>query len=105
MNIPVSWLLILKGMLCGQQVTILKEEICNTNVLSYDFVRRLQYQHDLNEANIEISHSQVSSTENSLFLAANAKIQLTKHAYTYDWSVAHLDMTYYSEFLGTKEIT
>lgn len=89
MNIPVSWLLILKGMFCEQQVTTLKDESCKINVLSNDFVRGLHYQHDLPEANIEISHSQISSTENSRFLVANAKIQISKQAYTSNWSVVH----------------
>lgn len=44
-------------MFCRQQVTVLKDVGCNTNVLLNYFVRRLHYQLDLCEANIEISHS------------------------------------------------
>jgi len=39
-KIPVSDLITFKGILAGKEVTILKDDGCNINIISSDFVKR-----------------------------------------------------------------
>lgn len=67
------------------------------------FFRRLQYQVDLCEANIEMSHLQISSTENARFTVLNATIQTDKHTYTSHWAVDHARYSVFLWMLGHIE--
>lgn len=87
-DIPIEELITMYGVLQGQQVTILKEDGCNTNVISRSFVK--QYRHLLNvkKACFVISHSSKSITETATNVVIDASIQIGEHVYSSNWVIS-----------------
>lgn len=96
-RIPVADLFILRGMIIGKEVTVLKDDGCNTNVLSYEFVKRFSSQLQIHKANVDISHSRIDSSETSPIIVVNATVQIGEYFFKSNWAVAH---TRYDVLLG-----
>lgn len=56
-EVPIQDLNTLFGMMAGQQVTVLKDDGCNTNVVSPSFVNRNLHFLKMKESSAEINHS------------------------------------------------
>ena len=96
--VPVERLIVLKGMIAGKEVRVLKDDGCNTNVLSSSFVRRFSHLLDVRECEIIVAHSKKKSQEVSNKVVVNAAIQIGSHAYSSNWAVVD---TRYDVLLGT----
>lgn len=86
--LPVSKLLVMSGRMIGQSVSVLKDDGCNTNVLSTHFVNKHAHQLQIQKASFQILHSKRNTTEQASQLVVNATVHLGGHKYTSNWAVA-----------------
>lgn len=76
------------GTIVGQQVTVLKDDGCNTNVISKSFVKRYCHLLQVRRTSFSIFHSNKQSTEEATHVILDAEIQLGNHVYRSNWIVA-----------------
>lgn len=62
-EIPIEELITMYGMIEGQQVSVLKDDGCNTNVISSSFVKRYLHLLNLKKASFVINHSSKDITD------------------------------------------
>lgn len=77
------------GSVEGQQVTVLKDDGCNTNVIAKSFVDRHRDLVQTHKAVFTISHSNKRSIEKASEIVLNTEIQIGDHKYKSDWVVAN----------------
>lgn len=77
----------LKGVLDETQREILKDDRCNTNVLSKDFVNKRRHILKVQQRKSIISHSDIISTENSSEIVLETNVEIGKHVYRSNWVV------------------
>ncbi len=87
--IPMDVLMVLNGKLEGRRVKVLKDDGCNTNVVSKEFFKRNRKYFNVKKCNVEVSHSQKGSVENSSQAIIGATLQIGKHSYKSNWLVAN----------------
>lgn len=68
---------------------VLKDDGCNTNVLSSEFVRLNRGLLDVRPANVTIAHSDRDATEKAHEMVFGTTIQIGNHRYTSNWAVAN----------------
>lgn len=85
-------------MINGRQCTILKDDGCNTNIISTDFARRNKKYLNIIEHELEIEHSNENNTEKSPEIVVNATIQIGRHTYCSNWVISNCR---YDVILGT----
>lgn len=88
-DLPIDELFVLPGMMAGKQVTVLKDDGCNTNILSTDFVRRNRHLLQTAKRNTVIKHSDKETTQRSNIVVLNATLNIDSHLYTSNWVVAN----------------
>ena len=86
--IPVEDLIVFRGKMNGSAVQILKDDCCNTNILSRHFVERHPELFDVENTAMCISHSKRGSTEEALQVALNATLTMGDHSYVSNWAIA-----------------
>ena len=64
-SVPLKDLIVLEGSLEGKRVQVLKDDGCNTNVVSHDFFERNQGHFKWDVCDVEVRHSKADSVENS----------------------------------------
>ena len=87
-NVPIDDLILLNGSLGGIRVKVLKDDGCNTNVVSQEFFRRNRKNFNWKGCNVEVSHSHKGSVENSSQVILGATLTIGKHSYKSNWLVA-----------------
>lgn len=75
--------------MAGSQATILKDDGCNTNVLSIDFFKRHRHLLNIQPTLTTICHSSKTSTESSNEMIIEAEIEVGSHKYRSNWAVAN----------------
>lgn len=75
-------------MIKGQQVRILKDDGCNTNIVSTEFFEKNRYMFDVADANITISHSEKNTVETATKIIKAATVYVAGVAYTSNWAIA-----------------
>lgn len=90
MAVPVSDLMTMRGMLHGREVTILKEDGSNSNVISKDIIKKYVYQLDTRDAEVNISHLKKDTGAKETSVVVGATIQIGDHWYTSHWVVSNL---------------
>lgn len=73
----------------GCEVTILKDDGCNTNVLSREFVRRHFHLMKIHKTNLIGQHSNKALSEQATEAVVNAELEMGDHIYRSNWVVAH----------------
>lgn len=86
--LPVERLIVLTGEMEGRSVAVLKDDDCNTNVVSKEFVNHNPHLFDLRECNISVTHSKKDSTEHAHQLILNGTLCIGSHYYVSNWAVA-----------------
>lgn len=81
--------MVLYGMINGRQCKILKDDGCNTNIISTDFVKRDGKLFKIIETNISIEHSQENSSELTNGVVVAAIVQIVKHQYRSNWAIVN----------------
>lgn len=87
--IPMDDLIVLEGFLDGKRVRVLKDDGCNTNVVSREFFNKNRKNFKWKNCNVEVSHSQKGSVENSSKSIIGATLRIGKHLYKSNWLVAN----------------
>lgn len=81
-TVPVRKLILLDGIMAEQLVVVLKDDGCNTNVLSAEFVERNRDHLDIHQKRSVISHSDKNRTETSEEIVLNTIVELGLHKCT-----------------------
>ena len=87
--IPVEDLIVLDGLLEGKKVSVLKDDGCNTNVVSRDFFEKNRGLFKWKECDVEVRHSKSGSVENSSEVILGGTLIIGKHSYKSNWLVAN----------------
>ena len=85
--IPVDDLFVLKGKLNGLDVQVLKDDGCNTNLVSKKFVEKNRNCFNIKKKKIPIHHSKKGSDEMACEYIANGTLMIGSHTYTSNWVV------------------
>lgn len=78
----------MKGLLAGRQVNILKDDGCNTNVISKSFVNQHRHLLKIKPASIIINHSDKNATEKAQEMVMDTEIRIGPRIYKSNWIVA-----------------
>lgn len=87
-GIPIAELLVLRGLLKRQQVRILKDDGCNTNIISKAFYERHKHAFQVEDVHVVISHSKENTTERATKSVKNATLFIAGIPYTSNWAIA-----------------
>ncbi len=87
--IPMDDLIVLEGLLDGEKVNVLKDDGCNTNVVSREFFNENRKFFKWKNCNVEVCHSRKGSVENSSKSILGATLKIGKHFYKSNWLVAN----------------
>lgn len=87
-EVPIADLITLFGTVAGQQVTILKDDGCNTNVISRTFVNRNRHLFNIEKTSVTIHHSNKKIVEKAEEVIVGAEIGIGSHTYRSNWIVA-----------------
>lgn len=87
-QVPVENLKTLCGTVVGQQVVVLKDDGCNTNVMSTSFVNKNLHLVNIKGTSVTINHSNREVTEDVNEIVVDAEIQMGSHKYKSSWIVA-----------------
>lgn len=85
---PIGGLIYLKGQLAGAPVNVLKDDGCNTNVLSASFVRKHREKLDVRKTTVEILHSSSKETEITNEIVYDTTITIGDHSYRSNWAIS-----------------
>jgi Aspartyl protease len=96
-SIPISPLIIFKGTFNGIPVKILKDDGCNTNVVSKAFVKNHKALFQVVNKKMSVNHSCEGQTEEVAQVVLNGKLTLGNHCYMSTFVVANCR---YDIFLG-----
>lgn len=97
-DVPTSSLFVLYGIINGRQCKILKDDGCNTNIISTDFVNRNRKYLNILDKKLQIDHSNEGSTETTTGIVLDAEVQIGKHTYRSNWAISNCR---YDVILGT----
>ena len=87
--VPMEDLIVLDGSLDGKRVRVLKDDGCNTNVVSHEFFSKNRRYFKWKKCKIEVRHSKSDSVENSSKVILGATLVVGKHSYKSNWLVAN----------------
>ena len=87
-TIPVENLLVIDGFLNGKMVKILKDDGCNTNVISRDFVATNKDIFHTLDTKTTAAHSKKGSHEEATQVVVDGVLNMGSHKYRSNWAVA-----------------
>ena len=85
---PVNSLLVLGGYLNGIKASVLKDDGCNTNVISRRFFNKNKGKFQVKKSKITVQHSRDGSTEESSIMVIDGVLEIDNHKYVSNWIVA-----------------
>lgn len=88
-SVEVKDLLVLDGSLEKKRVRVLKDDGCNTNVVSHKFFQKNKGCFKWKNCNVEVRHSEADSVEKSSEVILGATLKIGKHLYKSNWLVAN----------------
>jgi hypothetical protein len=80
-NIPIEPLFVLDGMFNGKPVRILKDDGCNTNVVSRKFVERNAEAFKMKSRNVMVNHSADDRVEQATQIVLDGRIKVGNNEY------------------------
>ena len=87
--IPVDPLIVLDGKRNGVNLRVLKDDGCNTNVVSKGFVKKFQHCLKVVDDNIMVQHSNKDSKERASQIVLNGTLKIGNHSYKSNWVVSN----------------
>ena len=96
--IPVASLLVLSGKLNGISARVLKDDGCNTNVISRRFFGLHRQRFHARKADVVVNHSREGWSEKASHVVYEGTLRIGSHTYTSNWLVADCR---YDVLLGT----
>lgn len=86
--IPVDCLIVLKGSLAGISVKVLKDDGCNTNIISRQFATKHASAFNIQPTRVPIAHSKQTSSKIATKVVLDATVSIGKHDYSSNFFVA-----------------
>lgn len=80
-DVSVSPSLVMRGTIRGVKVSVLRDDSCNKNVLSSQFIRKNRHLFDVRTVTLVVSHSHRNQIEKATELVINAKLQIGDYTY------------------------
>ena len=96
-EVPLEPLLVLRGRLNGVSVRVLKDDGCNTNVISSRIVDLNRQNFRVIRKNVVVKHSKDGTNEQSSQIVLHGTLKIGSHTYTSNWVVSD---TRYDVLLG-----
>ncbi len=88
-DVPFDELIVVEGLMEGEKVRVLKDDGCNTNIISNEFFQRncglLKWKH----CDIEVKNSSKESNELATKIVLGGTLQIGDHLYKSNWLVAN----------------
>ena len=88
-TIPLAELIVLNGYLESEPVEILKDDGCNTNVVSAEFYKKHRHVFKWKTCDAEVMHSNSNSVEKASKILIGATLTIGGHIYKSNWLVAN----------------
>ena len=88
-SIPVKPLIVLDGTLNGRRARILKDDGCNTNVISKSFVKKNRRVFKIFKKRFEVCHSKKEMNEVASEMVLHGTVVIGRHEYTSNWMSTH----------------
>lgn len=88
-SIPIANLIVLEACLNNMPVRVLKDDRCNTNVISREFFESHADCFDVAERRVEVSHSKKGNTETATKVVLNARLICGEHVYNSNFAIAN----------------
>lgn len=86
-DIPRAPLIVLEGKLNGNKVQILKDDGCNTNVISKDCVNKFNNKVSIIARAVYVRHSHNGTCESAIQVSLDSKVKIGQHVYRANWVV------------------
>lgn len=80
----------LEGVMEDQHVRVFKDDGCNINAISKEFVNKNRIRFKIISKRTNIKHSKKSSSETSDSMASNGTLQIRNRKYTSNWILTDL---------------
>lgn len=77
------------GTICGKHVSILKDDGCNTNVISKDLVRLNKDLFEVRPVNTDVSHSNLDDVDRATGVLKDVEINIEGYLYISNWIIAN----------------
>ena len=87
-TVPIESLILLRGIINDRYVQILKDDGCNTNVISHEFYKKNKELFKVVKRNIEVRHSEDKTVEQASEVILEGTIRIGTHVYTSNWVIA-----------------
>lgn len=89
-EVPKKSLSLIRKTLCGQEVTVLKEDGCSTNVILKSYFKRHQHMLNVKESQNCISQFMKDVTEQLEHVAVQTSLEMGDQKYKSNWAVLSL---------------
>ena len=86
-EVPTEPLIVLKGTINGRRATMLKDDGCNTNIVSKEFLMKSRSLFKIVKTDTSIHHSKKGSGERANEMILNGTIMIGSHTYTSNFLV------------------
>ena len=86
-EVPIDPLIVLEGTINGQKARMLKDDGCNTNLVSKEFLQRNRRLFKVIRTRTSIQHSMQGSGERASEMILNGTIKIGSHVYTSNFLV------------------
>ena len=88
-DVPCDELIVVEGFMEGEKVRVLKDDGCNTNIISSEFFLKNIGLLKWKQCDIEVQHSSKESSEFATRIVLGATLEIGNHAYKSNWLVAN----------------
>lgn len=85
---PLFELIKFKGLFAGRELVVLKDDGCNTNVVSKEFYKRNASYLNTRKSRMLISRSEKSNTVKVNMIILDTEIKIDEHRYRSNWDIA-----------------
>ncbi len=79
--------MVLEGSLNGKRVRVLKDDGCNTNVVSREFLKNNSELFEVFQRHVELMHSEDNTVETASEVLLGAELRIGTHVYSSNWVV------------------
>ena len=84
---PITDLFVLEGSMNGIRVDVLKDDGCNTNVISREFAKRNEHRLRFVSRKMSVAHSSKNTDEVATRVAVGATLMIGRHEYKSNWII------------------
>ncbi len=87
-SLPLETLMVVEGSLNGKPIRVLKDDGCNTNAVSREFLKFNSELFKVVQRPVEVMHSEYNTVEKASEVILGAELRIGTHVYTSNWVLA-----------------